>query len=152
MIIIIYKINNNSNQLPFQENLFSHQDESTTIPKINSYWQRAIPQQEDIIVNDFMKREKLLSNILDRIAPKYEEIKTLLSHIPEPQKSQILGGLICNTLVSNNPIKFINNQLKGLRKAKFHNMMLKDASVYLGLDKQRTKEYLKMGLKENPLD
>ncbi|MGI0050632.1 MAG: hypothetical protein ACRD8K_02745 [Nitrososphaeraceae archaeon] len=147
-----YKINNNSNQLPFQENLLSYQDKSTTIPKISSYWQRSIPQQEDMIADDFTKREELLSNTLDRIAPKYEEIKNLLSHLPEPTKTQMVGGLLSNAIASDNPIRFINKQLKVIRKAKFYNNMLEDASVFLGSDKRTTKEYLKMRLKEDSLD
>ena len=61
-IVSPYKINNNSNQLPFQENLFSYPNELTTIPKKSSYWQGTIPQQDDTIEDDFTKREKLLSN------------------------------------------------------------------------------------------
>jgi len=105
-----------------------------------------------MIDDDFTKREELLSNTLDRIAPKYEEIKNLLSHLPEPTKTQIVGGLLCNALASDNPIRFINNQLKVIRKAKFYNDMLEDASVFLGSDKRTTKEHLKMGLKGDSLD
>ena len=50
------------------------------------------------------------------------------------------------------PIKFINNQLKDLRKSKFYNKMLDDASVFLGFDKLSTKEYLKMGLRKDIMD
>ncbi|MGI9011805.1 MAG: hypothetical protein ACR2F1_11545 [Nitrososphaeraceae archaeon] len=90
----------------------------------------------------------MLSNTIDKITPKYEEIGNLLSHIPEPTKTQILGGIISRTLYADNPSRFINNQLKELRKAKLYNRMLDDASAFLGLDKQSTKEYLKMGLKK----
>jgi hypothetical protein len=139
-----YKINN---QFPYQEN-FVFQDKSTTIPSLHPDLRST---QEDTI-DDFTKREMLLSNILDKIAPKYEEIGNLLSHIPEPKKTQILGGIISRTFYADNPIGFINNQLKDLRKAKFYHRMLDDASVFLGFDKQWTKEYLKMGLKEDAMD
>lgn len=72
------------------------------------------------------------------------KIRNLLSHFPEPNKKKILGGLICTALVSYNPIKIIDNQLKNLRKAKFYNMIIDDASFFLGFNKQLTKEYLKM--------
>lgn len=137
-----YKINN---QLPYQENLF-FQDKAR-IPSIGPDLR---PTQDT--KNDFTKREELLSNTLDKIAPKYEEIRNLLSHIPEPKKTQILGGIISNAFYADNPIRYINNQLKNLRKAKFYNRMLDDASVFLGFDKQSTKEYLKMGLKEDAMD
>jgi hypothetical protein len=133
----------NINQLPYQENLFFH-DKSTTIPSIDPDLR---PTKEDTM-NDFTKREMLLSNTLDKITPKYEEIRNLLLDIPEPTKTHILGGIISRALYADNPIRFINNQLKDLRKAKFYNKMLDDASIFLGFDKQSTKEYLKMGLKD----
>ena len=43
-------------------------------------------------------------------------------------------------------------QLKDWRTAKFYNRMLDDASVFLGINKQLTKEYLKMGLKEDVME
>ena len=94
----------------------------------------------------------MLTDILDKIAPKYEEIGNLLSHVPEPKKTQILGGIISRAVVSDNPIKFINSKLKDLRKSKFYDKMLEDASVFLSFNKQSTKEYLKMGLKEDATD
>jgi hypothetical protein len=136
-----YKI---TNQSSFQENSF-FQDKSR-IPKSPNL--RPTQNTKD----DFTKREMLLSNILDKIAPKYEEIRNLLSHIPEPTKTQIVGGIISRALYTDDPIRFINNQLKDLRKAKFYNIMLDDASIFLGFDKQSTKEYLKMGLKEDAMD
>ena len=60
--------------------------------------------------------------------------------------------IISRALFSDNPIRFINKQLKDLRKAKFYNKMLDDASVFLGFNKQTTKECLKMGLKEDAID
>ena len=52
----------------------------------------------------------------------------------------------------DNPIQIIDSQLKNLRKAKFYNMIIDDASFFLGFNKQLTKEYLKMRLKENTLN
>jgi hypothetical protein len=62
------------------------------IPRIEPYRRRTT--KEDTTVDDFTKREILLSNMLDKIAPKYEDIRNLLSHIPEPNKTRILGGII----------------------------------------------------------
>ena len=98
------------------------------------------------------KREAMLSNTLDQIAPKYEEMGNLLSHIPEPKKSQILGGIISRAIYADDPIVFINKQLKNWRKAKFYNRMLDNVSLFLGYDKQLTKEYLKRGLKEDVME
>jgi hypothetical protein len=43
----------------------------------------------------------LLSNILINLAPKYEEIEHLLSNTPEPNKTQILGGLVSRALYND---------------------------------------------------
>ncbi|HET7643868.1 MAG TPA: hypothetical protein VFK40_10200, partial [Nitrososphaeraceae archaeon] len=88
---------NNSNQLPLRDNLFSYQEKSIPISK-SSYWQRIILQRDVIADEDYTKREKLLSNITERIAPRYEEIRNLLSHFPESNKKKILGGLVCTAL------------------------------------------------------
>jgi len=135
----------NVNELPYQKRLF-FRDKSTNFnlhPHLSS-----TPDPLD----DFTKREMMLTDILDKIAPKYEEIGNLLSHVPEPKKTQILGGIISRALYDDNPIRFINKQLKDLRKAKFYNKMLYDASVFLGFNKQATIEHLKMGLKEDAMD
>ncbi|MGE5634377.1 MAG: hypothetical protein ACM3VV_04045 [Deltaproteobacteria bacterium] len=143
----------NINQLPYQENsFFQNKSSSTTIPSIPPPFFLRPKQEEDMKVDEFTKREILLSNTLDKIAPKYEEIKNLLSYMPEPDKTQFLGNIISIACYADSPIRYINNQLKDLRKAKFYNRMLNDASVFLGFDKQSTKEYLKMGLKEDVMD
>ena len=149
----------NINQLPFrEENLFFQDKTTTTIIPTTSigppppYLRSSTQKEEDTKVDDFTKREMLLSNTLDKIAPKYEEIKNLLSNMPEPDKTQMLGNIISRACYADNPIRYINNQLKDLRKVKLYNRMLDDASVFLGFDKQSTKEYLKMGLKEDAMD
>ena len=135
----------NVNELPYQKHLF-FQDKSTNF-NLHSH----LSSTPDPI-DDSTKREIMLSNTLDKIAPKYEEIGNLLSHLPEPTKTQILGSIISLALYADNPNRFITKQLKDCRKAKFYNKMLDDASVFLGYNKQSTKEYLKMGLKEDAID
>lgn len=90
----------------------------------------------------------LLSNILINLAPKYEEIEHLLSNTPEPNKTQILGGLVSRALYNDNPVRFINNKLKELRKTMLYNKMLDAASVFHSSDRQSTKEHLKKGIRE----
>jgi hypothetical protein len=135
----------NVNELPYPKRLF-FRDKSTNFnlyPHLSS-----TPDP----IDDFTKREMMLTDILNKIAPKYEEIGNLLSHVPEPKKTQILGSIISRALYDDNPIRFINKELKDWRKAKFYNKMLYDASVFLGFNKKSTKEYLKMGLKEDTID
>ena len=83
----------NVNELPFQKRLF-FPDKSTNL-NLHPYV-ASTPNP----IDDFTKREMMLSNILDKIAPKYEEIGNLLSHVPEPKKKQILGCIISRALYS----------------------------------------------------
>jgi len=69
-------------------------------------------------------------------------------NIPEPDKTFILGGIISRALYDDNPVGYINNKLKELRKTMFSNKILEAASVFLGIDKKSTKVHLIKGLKE----
>lgn len=40
-----------------------------------------------------------------------------------------------------------STELRSLRKSKLYDKMLSSATIFLGFDKLRTMEYLKMGLK-----
>ena len=70
-----------TNRLPYQENMFFQSKSPFSSPQPHLRLTK-----EDSLV-DFKKKEILLSNSLDKIAPKYEEIGQLLSHIPEPKKN-----------------------------------------------------------------
>ncbi|MGE0242635.1 MAG: hypothetical protein AB7F53_04640 [Nitrososphaeraceae archaeon] len=139
----------NSNQIPYQNSFF--QFKPLTVPNnVDSHHGHTL--KEGNTVDDSTKREKLLSDILDKIAPKYEEIENMLSHLPEPKKKSVLGGIVCRAIISDNPVRLLNNFIRDLRKAKFHNVMLANASIFLGSNKQTTKEYLKKFLKEDTTD
>ena len=101
--------------------------------------------------DDFTKLEMLLSNILISLAPKYEEIEHLLSDTPEPNKTKILGGIVSRAVYDDNPVRFINNKLKELRKTMLYNKMLDAASVFHSSDRQSTKEHLKKEIREHAL-
>lgn len=136
---------NNINQISHQEKL-SFKGESI-ISNVQPNW-KSIHDEND----DFNQKEVLLTNTLDKIAPKYEEIRNLLSHIPESNRRQMLGNIISLAIFDDNPLRFINKKIKDLRKNKLHNLMLEDASFFLGMNIQLTKEYLKIGLKEDSKD
>ncbi len=138
----------NSNQIPYQNPFF--QIEPSTIPNpLDFRHGRTI--KEDNKVDDFTKREKLLSDKLDKIAPIYEEIENILStsYSTESEEKSILGDIVCRAIISDNPIRFMNKCIRDTRRTKFHNVMLENASISLGWDKQTTKEYLKNLLKED---
>jgi hypothetical protein len=85
---------------------------------------------------------------MDELAPKYEELENLLSYMPEPKRRGILGGIVSRAIYSDNPVAFINTQLKKWRNATVGNRMISNSSVFLGYNEQLTKEYLKMGIKK----
>jgi hypothetical protein len=137
-----HNVYDNINQISLQEKLFFKGE--SIISKVQPNWKSLHDENDD----DFQK-EVLLSNTLDKIAPKYEEISNLLSHIPESDRRQMLGNIISLAIYDDNPLRFINKKIKDLRKNKLHNLMLKDISFFLGMNIQLTKEYLKIGLKED---
>ena len=81
-----------------------------------------------------IKIEILLNYKLDEIAPQYQQLENLLSHVPQPNRAFILGPILNMALASENPIAFINNQLDEFRRAKTRNRMLDDISASLGLN------------------
>ena len=82
------------------------------------------------------------------LAPMYEELENLLSNMPEPKRRGILGGIVSQAIYSDNPIVFMNTQLKTWRNATVCNRMRNNSSVFLGFNKQFTKDNLKMGIKK----
>ncbi|HET7643841.1 MAG TPA: hypothetical protein VFK40_10060 [Nitrososphaeraceae archaeon] len=143
----------NNNQTSYQNPFF--QFKPSTFPNnVDFHHGHSLKEGNttDDTTDNSTKREKLLSNILDKIAPKYEEIENMLSHLSQIEKKSFLGNIVCQAIISDNPIIIMNKWIRDLRKAKFHNVMLENASISLGRDKKTTKEYLKNLLKEDIID
>jgi hypothetical protein len=91
----------------------------------------------------------LLSNeLLDQLAPKYEEMQRTLDCMSEPFRTILLGNALSSAIQSKNPLASIDKQLTDFRKAKTCAMMVNDLSTFYGIDKTSTKEYLKLTLKQ----
>ncbi|MGZ5485083.1 MAG: hypothetical protein ACXWFB_04125 [Nitrososphaeraceae archaeon] len=127
----------NFNQLPYQQNR-NFQDK-----RINPH--TGTPSNP---IDGYTSDEKLLYNTMNELAPMYEELENLLSNMPEPNRLGILGGIVSQAIYSDNPIFFMNTQLKKWRNATVCNRMINNSSVFLGFNKQFTKDYLKMGIKK----
>ncbi|HEX7141271.1 MAG TPA: hypothetical protein VF222_02210 [Nitrososphaeraceae archaeon] len=129
----------NTNQIPYHQNLSFHE-------KTNSRLETKfkIPLHR---IEDYQDREILLNYKLDELAPQYQQLENLLSHVAQPKRASILGPLLNMALNSENPVAFINNQLDEFRRAKTRDRMLDEISAYLGLNKNVTKEYLRISLK-----
>jgi hypothetical protein len=129
----------NTYQISYQQNLFPQE-------KTNPMLQTKFKTSFDPIGDDEDKVILLYSK-LDELAPQYQQLENLLSHLSQPKRASILGPILKMALDSENPIAFMNNQLDEFRRSKIRDRMLDDISAHLGFDKNISKEYLKMGLK-----
>ena len=68
--------------------------------------------------------------------------------MPEPNRLRILGVIVTQANYSDNPVVFMNTQLKAWRNATVCNRMINNSSVFLGCNRQLTKHHLKMGIKK----
>jgi len=99
-------------------------------------------------LESYLDKEILLYHKLDELGPKYQQLENLISHLPHPNRTSLVGSILNTALNSENPSSFINNQVEEFRRAKIRNRMLDDISSSLGFNKNITKEFLKMGLKK----
>jgi hypothetical protein len=136
---LLDKYSENANHITYPKNLFF---QAKTNPLLEPQFKSSIDP-----IEDYLDKEILLADKLHELAPQYQQLENLLSHIPEPNRRSILGSILTRALNSESPDAFIHNQLEGFRRAKTRNRMLDDISASLGFDKNMTKEFLKMGLK-----
>ena len=130
---------NNSHPINVKNQLFFDKP----IPFNNEPFDTLLEPLEAVI-----ERELLSYEILDQLAPKYEELQRVLDCVPESYRKILLGNALSAAINSNNPIEFMHKQLTGLRKAKSRVMMLNDLTAFYGKKKTFTKEFLKLILKQ----
>lgn len=99
-------------------------------------------------LDDAIEHELLSNELLDQLAPKYEEMQRILDCVSEPYRTILLGNALSSAIQSTNPVASIHKQLDGIRKAKTRVMMLNDISTFYGIDKVYAKEFLKLILKQ----
>jgi hypothetical protein len=134
------KYSENTYQIPYPQNLFSQE-------KINPMLQPIFKTSSLHPIEDDDDKVILLYSKLDELAPQYQQLENLLSHLSQPDRASLLGPILNMALDSENPIAFMNNQLDEFRRSKIRNRMLDDLSAYLGLDNNTIKEQLKRELK-----
>jgi hypothetical protein len=100
-------------------------------------------------LDDALERELSPYKIFDQLGPKYEEIRRILEGMPEPTKNILLGNALSSAINSDNPGETLHNKLRDLLKAKTNVMMLNDLATFYGMDKESTKEFLKLKSKYN---
>lgn len=91
--------------------------------------------------------EVLLYKVLSSIAPKYQQLRNLLSNIPEQDKKKILSTILLRAFQSDDPITFISKELEWLAKIKIGNDMINDLSHTFELDRNIIKKFLEMRLR-----
>ena len=94
-------------------------------------------------LDDIIGHKLLSYELLDQLAPAYEEMRRVLDCVSEDIKKIILGSALSTAIRSNNPRDSIHNQLNSLRKNKNRVMMINDLSIVYGPNKKDTKEWLK---------
>jgi hypothetical protein len=99
-------------------------------------------------LDDALERESSSYELLDQLAPKYEEMQCTLDFVPEPSQSILLGNALSSAINSDNPKESMHNQLIDLRKNKTRVMMLKSLTAFNHTGKEFTKEFLKLLLKQ----
>ena len=99
-------------------------------------------------LDDALERESSSYELLDQLAPKYEEMQRTLDCVPEPSRSILLGKALSSAINSDNPKESMHNQLIDLRKNKTRVMMLKSLKAFNHTGKTFTKEFLKLLLKQ----
>ncbi len=99
-------------------------------------------------LDDAIEHELSSYELLDQVALIYEEMQLVLDCVPEQSRKILLGNALSSAINSNNPIKSMQKQLTYFRKAKSRVMMLNDLTAFYGTDKEFTKEFLKLMLKQ----
>lgn len=119
---------NTTNQITYQKNLSFKE-------KTNSLFYTNFKISSSNSNEDYMDKEIRLFDTLDKLAPHYQQLENLLSHLPQSNRASILGPILNTALNDENPIAFINSQLEGFRRARTRNRMLDDISKSYGWDK-----------------
>lgn len=99
-------------------------------------------------LDDAIEPELLSDELLDQLAPKYEEMQRILDCLPEPSRNILLGNALSSAIQSNNPVASLDKQLTDIRKVKTRGMMVNELSTFYGIDKTSTREFLKLILKQ----
>ena len=66
-------------------------------------------------LDDALERESSSYELLDQLAPKYEEMQRTLDCVSEPFRSILLGNALSSAINSDNPLESMHNQLIDLR-------------------------------------
>jgi hypothetical protein len=99
-------------------------------------------------LDDVIEPELLSDELLDQLAPKYEEMQRILDCLPEPSRNILLGNALSSAIQSNNPVASLDKRLTDIRKVKTRGMMVNELSKFYGIDKTSTREFLKLILKQ----
>jgi hypothetical protein len=150
--IISFKVFASRNSLDLHQNSINLQKPYSLKSNSDIYFQNNLPynvrQYRSDESMDYFEEEKMLSDSLHEIAAKYKEIEALLIDLPEVYKRNALGSIVTMALASDNTVNFITIMLKAARNPTYVTM-LNDAAIFLGVDQNVAKEWLKMLLKHN---
>jgi hypothetical protein len=94
-------------------------------------------------LENYIVKELSPYEVLSPLAPKYEELRQILDHVPEPSKNLLLGHALSSAINSDNPVETMQRKVIEYRKSKSTVMMLNDLTKVYGGNKEFTKQLLK---------
>ena len=100
-------------------------------------------------LDNYIDQELSPYELLSPLAPKYEELRRILDHLPEPSKNLLLGNALASAINSDNPVATMQKKVIEYRKSKSTVMMLNDLTKVYGGNKEFTKLLLKSKVKKN---
>jgi hypothetical protein len=134
-----YTDNNSHHPLNVKNQLFYDKSISTNNLPFNS--------NTDPLEN-YMDQELSPYELLSPLAPKYEELRRILDHLPERSKNLLLGNALASAINSDNPVETMQKKVIEYRKSKSTVMMLNDLTKVYGGNKEFTKQLLKLKAKQ----
>jgi hypothetical protein len=99
-------------------------------------------------VESYLDQELLPYEVLSPLAPKYEELRRIFDHVPEPSKNILLGNALASAINSDNPVETMQKKVIEYRKSKSTTMMFNDLTKVYGGNKELTKLLLKSKAKQ----
>jgi hypothetical protein len=99
-------------------------------------------------LENYIDQELSPYELLSPLAPKYEELRRILDHLPEPSKNLLLGNALASAINSDNPVATMQKKVIEYRKSKSTIMMLNDLTKVYGGNKEFTKLLLKSKAKQ----
>lgn len=93
--------------------------------------------------SDIDPKEARLTDILEKLAPRFEEMERVLSHHNLNEKEMIRGKAIIHAISSPDPVRFMTRYVDTLRKGRSVPLMINCVALSLSASPANARETLK---------